>query len=76
MITVYGKPACSQCTATQRRLKQARVDYKYVDVLEDPKGLEKIKELGYLQAPVVVTKDKHWGGFNPEEIDAYVATLT
>ena len=32
--------------------------------------LEKVKELGYLQAPVVVTDDEHWSGFRPDKIDA------
>lgn len=52
-----------------------------IDVSEDEKSLEHIKELGYLQAPVVVPSfDKiivdekgervvHWSGYRPDLLD-------
>lgn len=55
--------------------------YQYIDLAEHPDKLEHIKELGYLQAPVVVPSfdkmvydDKgervvHWSGFRPDYLD-------
>ena len=53
--TVYTKPSCVQCNATYRALDSKGIEYDIVDLSEDPAALETVKELGYLQAPVVVT---------------------
>lgn len=66
-VTVYGKPACVQCTATVRHLNKLGINHTYVDVTEDRDAFDFIKGLGYQQAPVVYTSaDKHWSGFNPD----------
>ena len=73
-ITVYSKPRCPQCVATQRKLNGLGAPYESVDVSEDHEGLSFIQSLGYAQAPVVVVKDgegvivKHWSGFRPDLI--------
>ncbi len=69
-VTVYTKPSCVQCNATYRALDSRGIEYAIIDLSEDPTALEKVKELGYLQAPVVVTDDEHWSGFRPDKIDA------
>ncbi|GMA25232.1 glutaredoxin-like protein NrdH [Luteimicrobium album] len=77
-ITVYSKPACVQCEATKRALDKKGLEYDVVDVTEDPEALALVRELGYLQAPVVVADDTHWSGFRPDQITALavkVATL-
>ena len=74
-ITVYSKPSCVQCNATYRRLDAAGLDYPIVDISEDADALAYVKSLGYLEAPVVVTDEKHWSGYNPGEIDAFLARL-
>jgi glutaredoxin-like protein NrdH len=67
-ITVYTKPSCVQCTATYRALDSKGIEYNILDLSEDPTALAAVKELGYLQAPVVVTDDEHWSGFRPDKI--------
>lgn len=67
-ITVYTKPSCVQCTATYRALDSKGIEYKVLDLSEDETALQTVKELGYLQAPVVVTADEHWSGFRPDKI--------
>lgn len=70
MITVYTKPACVQCNATFRALDAAGIEYETVDLTANANTLEKVKALGYLQAPVVVIDDgEHWSGFRPDKID-------
>ncbi|GAA4282813.1 redoxin NrdH [Brevibacterium daeguense] len=72
MITVYTKPACVQCNATYRALDARGIEYRSVDLTEDPNALDVVKAMGYLQAPVVVTDDDHWSGFRPDKIAALV----
>jgi len=68
-ITVYSKPSCVQCTATYRALDKKGIEYTIFDVSTDENALQTVKELGYMQAPVVVTEDDHWSGFRPDRIE-------
>ena len=74
-VTVYTKPSCVQCTATYRALNAKGIEFEIFDVSVDEKALEAVKELGYLQAPVVIADDEHWSGFRPDKIDALAAKL-
>ncbi|WP_449278452.1 glutaredoxin-like protein NrdH [Leucobacter sp. GX24907] len=74
-ITVYTKPSCVQCTATYRALDSQGIEYDVLDLSQDETALETVKELGYLQAPVVVTDDEHWSGFRPDKISALAGRL-
>lgn len=73
-ITVYTKPACVQCNATQKALDKQGISYQTVDITEDPDARDFVMALGYLQAPVVVAGDNHWSGFRPDRIKALAAT--
>ncbi|WP_026530710.1 glutaredoxin-like protein NrdH [Haematomicrobium sanguinis] len=68
-VTVYTKPACVQCNATYRALDRKGIEYKTVDLSQDAEALERVRELGYAQAPVVVTDADHWSGFRPDKIE-------
>lgn len=74
-ITVYTKPSCVQCNATYRALDAHGIEYEILDLTEDPKALEQVKALGYLQAPVVITDEEHWSGFRPDKIEELAARL-
>lgn len=65
---IYTKPACVQCSATYRALSKQGISFEVVDLTENPDALTYVKELGYQQAPVVVTDDRHWSGFRPDLI--------
>ncbi|QND43040.1 glutaredoxin-like protein NrdH [Rhizobium leguminosarum bv. viciae] len=69
-ITVYSKPACVQCTATYRALDRLGVDYDIVDISQDAEALDRVRSLGYMQAPVVIAYEQHWAGFRPDMISA------
>lgn len=69
MVTVYTKPACVQCNATYRALDKKGISYKSVDLTLDADALERLREMGYQQAPVVVTDNDHWTGFRPDKIE-------
>lgn len=79
-ITVFGKPHCGQCDMTTKLLDRAKVVYNHFDITADPVQLERIKSLGYLQAPVVLVeapghKDEHWSGFRPDKISKTLTLL-
>lgn len=70
MVTVYSKPACVQCNATYRSLDKKGIAYEVEDISQDANALERVRALGYMQAPVVVTEDgDHWSGFRPDKLD-------
>ncbi|MGQ4535025.1 glutaredoxin-like protein NrdH [Dermabacteraceae bacterium P13115] len=74
-ITVYSKPMCVQCDATKRALNKAGLDYTVVDLTEDAEALAKVKALGYMAAPVVITANDHWSGFRPDKIKALTRSV-
>lgn len=70
MVKVYSKPSCVQCNMTYRVLDGRGVDYEVIDITVDEEAYEKVVQLGYLQAPVVITPDgEHWSGFRPDKIE-------
>ncbi|WP_454728860.1 glutaredoxin-like protein NrdH [Cellulosimicrobium protaetiae] len=69
-VTVYSKPACVQCDATYRALDKKGIEYTVVDISDDVDALERVRALGYLQAPVVVAGEQSWAGFRPDQITA------
>jgi glutaredoxin-like protein NrdH len=68
-VTVYTKPSCVQCNATYRALDKKGITYQIVDMSQDAEALERVRALGYMQAPVVVTEQDSWSGFRPDKID-------
>ena len=74
-VTVYTKPACVQCTATYRALDKKGIAYEVVDMSQDPAALERVRALGFMQAPVVVTESDSWSGFRPDKIKALANAL-
>ena len=69
-ITVYTKPACVQCNMTKKALDKLGLDYDLVDVTEDQDAFDKIVGMGFMAAPVVISGDASWAGFQPEKINA------
>lgn len=67
-VTVYSKPACVQCTATTRALDARGIRYDIIDLTEDADAMERVMQMGYRQAPVVIAGEAHWAGFRPDMI--------
>ena len=72
-VTVYSKPACVQCDATYRALDKKGIEYSVVDISTDARSLDRVRALGFLQAPVVVAGEESWAGFRPDRITALAA---
>lgn len=67
-VTVFTKPYCPQCEATQRQLTKLGVPFEAIDLTENPFTLEQLQAAGFRQAPVVVTPDNSWTGYRPDLI--------
>lgn len=68
MITVYTKPDCVQCEATKRMMDGLGIGYQTIDITEDKDAFELVISKGFKSAPVVITDNDSWSGFNPEKI--------
>lgn len=75
-VTVFSKPACVQCDATYRALDKRGIPYQKVDITQDPAALEMVRDLGYLQAPVVMAGADHWSGYRPDKISTLAELVT
>lgn len=76
-IVVYSKKPCVQCDATYRKLNDLKLPYITIRVDEDEVALQKIKDMGYQQAPVVILPfdwvsddGQHWSGFQPALLES------
>lgn len=73
-ITVYSKDDCRQCDMTKKVLTSEGHEYLDLDLTapEQAEQLEKFKEGGTLQMPVVVVSKgdttEKWTGFRPDLI--------
>lgn len=71
MVTVFTKSNCQPCRLTKMALERKNIPFVEKRVDEDPEALAEIKQLGYLQVPVVVTPDgESWSGLNPDRINS------
>ncbi|MFD9668807.1 glutaredoxin family protein [Rhodococcus sp. NPDC059968] len=50
-FTIYGTPACAQCTAAYRALDKEGLDYTIVEITQDPVAHDYVRGLGYLHGP-------------------------
>jgi glutaredoxin-like protein NrdH len=74
MTTVYTKSNCVQCDMTKRMMDKIGVEYTTVDIEENPEELQKLVDMGYRAAPVVMTEDgEMWSGFQPSKIEELAA---
>lgn len=73
MTTVYTKPYCVQCDMTKKMLDKIGVEYTTVDITKDLDAFEKVLGMGFKSAPVVITDNDAWAGFNPDKINSLAA---
>ena len=73
MTTVYTKPACVQCEQTKKLLDRNGVKYDLIDITVDSAAYDKIVAMGFMAAPVVISGDDSWAGFQPDKINSIAA---
>jgi glutaredoxin-like protein NrdH len=72
MVTVYTKPACVQCEATKRMMDKLSIEYNTIDITLDNDAFDMLISKGFKSAPVVITENDSWAGFNPDKISGLV----
>lgn len=73
MTTVYTKPSCVQCDMTKKLLDKNGVEYNTIDITQDQDAYDKIVAMGFLAAPVVISGEDSWAGFQPDKINSIAA---
>ena len=71
-VTLYTKKRCQQCKLTKLWLDEHGVHYQAVDIIENKKAAERLKQLGYQAVPVVVIHaepETSWSGFRPDVLE-------
>jgi glutaredoxin-like protein NrdH len=68
MVTIYTQNPCQPCRMTKKEFDKKGISYKEISIAENPEARDAVLALGYMQAPVVVTENGHWGGFRPDKI--------
>jgi glutaredoxin-like protein NrdH len=72
MITVYSKPACVQCEQTKKLLTKNGLEFDVIDITQDEEAYNKVVEMGFMSAPVVIAGEDSWAGFQPDKINGLV----
>lgn len=68
-LNIYGKPHCMPCKMTVRACQDNNIPYRYFDLEADPALREKIKDMGYMESPVVENPGiETWTGYQPDKI--------
>jgi glutaredoxin-like protein NrdH len=73
MTTVYTKPACVQCDQTKKLLDKNGLEYTTIDISKDQEAFDKIVAMGFMSAPVVISGNDSWAGFQPDKINSITA---
>ena len=68
MVKVYTLPACVQCDSTKRWLNRNGVEYVEIGLQEAPEDLDRLKSLGFSQAPIVEAGESVWSGFRMDKL--------
>lgn len=50
-------------------MDNAGIDYNVIDITEDEEALNLILGMGFKAAPVVISGELSWAGFQPDKID-------
>jgi len=67
-VTVYTSPNCMPCQQTKKQFDKRGIVYDVINLEQHPDKAEEMKELGYMQTPIVVADDAHWSGFRMDKI--------
>lgn len=73
IVTVYSLPSCVQCDQTKTLMRRLGIKFRDVDLSVNDKLRGEIRDTyGFSTAPVVVTPEDAWGGFDPAKIRGLV----
>lgn len=72
-VTVYTTPGCMQCRTLMRKLDREQIVYDVMNLEQHPELTEQFKELGMIQAPIVLTSEEFsFSGFRPDKVNQLI----
>jgi glutaredoxin-like protein NrdH len=75
-VTVFTTNQCPRCTVTKAHLRKRGVQFDEVNLSDHPSLAEKVKELGFMSAPLVLVGDDDViQGYSPDALDEIAKDL-
>tara|TARA_B100001113_G_scaffold339440_1_gene322563 strand:- start:195 stop:479 length:285 start_codon:yes stop_codon:yes gene_type:complete len=77
-LVLYTQPRCNYCDVMKKMLDEIGHNYRLVDIFEDKKGLDFIKEKGHRTTPQLywngawVNQNKTTMSLSPTELDKLI----
>ena len=75
MVTIYSKNNCVQCKMTKRFLDTNHVEYREINLDEQPEFIDHVKDLGFNAAPVIQTATEAFSGFQPGKLKKLLSLI-
>lgn len=77
-VTVFTTgPTCQMCRTTKLHMKRKGIDFEEVRLDETPGLADKVRELGFTMAPVVLVDEEDvWDGYRSDAIDQLAREIT
>lgn len=66
--TLFTKNNCVKCDSTKAKFKELGVEYNEINIEKNPEWLVALKAQGFRSAPVVITPQGAWAGYNEAKI--------
>ena len=68
MVTVFSKNNCMQCNMVKKWLVDKAVQFKEINIDDEPQYIDHVKEMGFMAAPIIVKDSLSFSGFRPSEL--------
>ena len=68
MVTVFSKNNCMQCNMVKKWLVDKAVQFKEINIDDEPQYIDHVKEMGFMAAPIIVKDSLSFSGFRPAEL--------
>ena len=68
MVTVFSKHNCMQCNMVKKWLADKAVQFKEINIDDEPQYIDHVKEMGFMAAPIIVKDNVSFSGFRPAEL--------
>jgi glutaredoxin-like protein NrdH len=65
---IYTKENCQQCSQSKALLKKLNIPFSEISVEDNPDVLQFLRSEGFMAAPVIITDEESWSGFQPAKI--------
>ncbi|MCK9234686.1 MAG: glutaredoxin family protein [Gammaproteobacteria bacterium] len=74
-LTIYSVPNCPQCDQTKLVLSRHGISFNEVDLSQDEKKREELRNKGVRSAPFVEFGSDWWSGFNMGKIKSAISAV-